>query len=115
MPIEAILVAVISYRPSRHRARRGTRSYDAALLLAVLVAFAPAPAVEAQAGYQMLGNFGKGWKESGTFDTLEEGKREAPAFAKKYTVQAGCGETRAIAQWRGDEGNGETRARVAEQ
>lgn len=115
MPLETILVAVISYRPSRHRAQRGTRSYDAALLLAVLVTLAPAPEVEAQAGYQMLVNFGKGWKESGTFDTLEECKREAAAFAKKYSVQAGCGETRAITQWRADERYVETAARCAEQ
>jgi hypothetical protein len=85
------------------------------LLIAGLLTLATAPHLEAQSEHQMLVNFGKGWKESGNFNTLEECKREAATFAKKYTVQAGCGETRAIAQWRADERYVETAARCAEQ
>jgi hypothetical protein len=115
MPIEAILEADSLDRPFRHGARRRARGCDAALLLAPLLVLAPASDVEAQESYQMLVNFGKGWKESGSFSSLDDCKKEAAAFAKKYSVQAGCGATSAIEKWRADERYQELAARCAEQ
>ena len=90
-------------------------AFASVLLIAGLLTLATPSHLDAQSEHQMLVNFGKGWKESGTFNTLEGCKKEAAAFAKKYSVQAGCGATSAIEKWRADEKYQETAARCAEQ
>ena len=85
-----------------------------ASLLAGLVTIVAASTPEAQPSYQMLVNFGAGWRESAVFDTLEACKRDAAAFAKKYVIQAGCAETTALERWRADESYQQRAARCAE-
>ena len=84
-------------------------------LLAGLLALATASPLEAESPFQMLVNFGKGWRESEVFKTLEECKKEAAAFARKYSVHAGCATVSAIEKWRADEKYQEIAARCAEQ
>ena len=84
-------------------------------LLAGLLTLATASPLEAQSAFQMLVNFGKGWKESEVLSTLEECKKEAAAFAKKYSVHAGCATVSALEKWRADEKYQETAAQCAEQ
>jgi hypothetical protein len=84
-------------------------------LMTVLLTLASASHLEAQSEYQMLVNFGKGWKESGNFNNLDGCKREAAAFAAKYSVQAGCATVSALEKWRADEKYLEIAARCAEQ
>ena len=67
------------------------RAFANALLLAALLTLAPTSGLEAQSNYQMLVNFGSGWRESADFDNLEACKRGAAAFARKYAIQAGIG------------------------
>jgi hypothetical protein len=84
-------------------------------LLAVLLTLASASHLEAQSEHQMLVNFGKGWKESGNFNNLDGCKREAAAFAAKYSVQAGCATVSALEKWRADEKYLELAAKCADQ
>lgn len=84
-------------------------------LLAGLLALATASPLAAESPFQMLVNFGKGWRESEVFKTLEECKKEAAAFARKYSVHAGCATVSAIEKWRADEKYQEIAARCAEQ
>ena len=83
--------------------------------IAGLLTLATASRLEAQSTFQMLVNFGKGWKESEVFNTLEECKKETAAFARKFSVHAGCATVSAIEKWRADEKYQETAARCAEQ
>jgi hypothetical protein len=85
------------------------------LPLAGLLALASVSPLEAQTGYWMLVNFGTGWKESAGYHTLEECKKDAAAFATKYSVQAGCLPVRALEQWRTEENYQQRAARCAEQ
>ena len=67
-----------------------SRAFAYALLLAALLTLAPPSELEAQSSYQMLVNFGLGWRESAAFDNLETCKRDAAAFAcqgKRATAQ----------------------------
>lgn len=84
-------------------------------MLAVLLTLASASHLEAQSGYQMLVNFGTGWKDSAGFDTLEACKKDAAAFAAKYSIQAGCAEASALDRWRADENYQQRAARCSEQ
>lgn len=86
-----------------------------ALLLAALLTLASASRPEAQSGYQMLVNFGSGWRESAGFDNLETCKHDAAAFAKKYAIQAGCAETSALERWRANENYQQRATRCSEQ
>ncbi len=76
---------------------------------------ASAPGLEAQSSYQMLVNSGSGGRESAGFDNLEACKQDATAFAKRYAIQAGCAETRALERWRADENYQQRAARCSEQ
>lgn len=96
----------------------GGRSLSAlayVLPLAGLLTLASASPLEAQTGYWMLVNFGTGWKESAGYNTLEECKKDAAAFATKYGVQAGCLPVKALEQWRTDESYQQRAARCAVQ
>lgn len=86
-----------------------------AVLLAALLTLVSPSSPEAQSSYQMLVNFGSGWRESANFDSLEACKRDAAAFAKKYAIQAGCAETNALERWRADESYQQRAARCSEQ
>jgi len=92
---------------------RGT--FASGLLLAALLTLAPTSGLEAQSSYQMLVNFGSGWRESAGFDNLEACKRDAAAFARKYAIQAGCAETSALERWRWNENYQQRAARCSEQ
>ena len=85
-----------------------------ASLLAGLLTVGSAATLDAPSNYQMLVNFGAGWKESAVFETLEACKKDAAAFAKKYVIQAGCAEMTALEKWRGDENYQQRAARCAE-
>jgi hypothetical protein len=95
--------------------RFGRSASTSVPLLAVLLTLASASHLEAQSEHQMLVNFGKGWKESGSFNNLDGCKREAAAFAAKYSVQAGCATVSALEKWRADEKYLELAAKCADQ
>jgi hypothetical protein len=83
--------------------------------MAVLLSLSSAANLDAQSSYQMLVNFGTGWRESAGFDTLEACKYDAAAFARKYAIQAGCAESSALERWRANENYQQRAARCAEQ
>lgn len=90
------------------------RAFANALLLAALLTLVPTSGLEAQSSYQMLVNFGSGWRESANFDNLVACKQDAAAFAKKYAIQAGCAETSALERWRANENYQQRAARCSE-